>query len=329
MSLHIINRVLFNRFNFRFNYFFLFLQQFFQLIFFKFIAVHFAKFRQEAGEISWADFNKHKWNILIFNPIFIGYCISIFISNQLVKSSATYFCFKRFSLLMNFIYGIIVHGKPFIWYYLITIACVISGSLLTSKDDLDIDLKGVAAVFINNLLLVLYSQATENFKKKSGSSNLKLMVYNSYLSSPILLILSGLTGELNKLYIFIKDNYQKREYTTEFLPILTLVCCLVVVMNSSFMISNEKKSSIYIALVSCCKDVIISVFSAFVMKEFNATPYTFLGLIIGTIGTIIFSFNSLKEAYFKGNNKASNSNNEPEVTKSCKEPEKDYQAIKS
>ena len=61
-------------------------------------------------------------------------------------------------------------------------------------------------VLINNTLSLIYAKFTENFKKKSGSSNLKLMVYNSYLSSPILLILSGLTGELNKLYIFIYTN---------------------------------------------------------------------------------------------------------------------------
>ena len=200
---------------------------------------------------------------------------------------------------MNFIYGIIFHGKPFEPHYMITIACIIVGSLLTAKDDLSIDLKGILVVTANNLLTVLYGQSSENFKKKNGIPNLKLIVYNTFLASPILIILIFVSGEYAGIIKYFTDNGSKAGFLMGFLPTLSLICLLVVILNSSCMISNEKNSSLFTSLLANCKDIFISLISCFVIGEFQGTPSIFIGICISTLGALVFSYKNIRDAFFK------------------------------
>ena len=66
ISLTLINRLIFQKFNFKFNFTLLFLQQLFCCIFFTFLGNTNETFRSKSGEISFKDFNKLKYQYVIF-----------------------------------------------------------------------------------------------------------------------------------------------------------------------------------------------------------------------------------------------------------------------
>jgi drug/metabolite transporter (DMT)-like permease len=64
-------------------------------------------------------------------------------------------------------------------------------------------------------------------------------------------------------------------------------------MILSFFISNEKNSSLFTAMLSNSKDIVITLLSAFWLK---GTKFTFCivgGLLISTIGAVLVSFKSM------------------------------------
>ena len=85
-----------------------------------------------------------------------------------------------------------------------TSTCVILitfGTLIAELKDFSTDYEGYIIVIIYHALTVTYNKMTETFKKNTGVPNLKFLIYNSYLSCPISLILIFLTGEYRRLII--------------------------------------------------------------------------------------------------------------------------------
>ena len=157
-------------------------------------------------------------------------------------------------------------------------------------------------VIIYNALTVLYNKMTEVFKKRTGVPNLKLIVYNSFLSCPILLVLIFATGEHKKL-----NNYLDGEKTFEgsyvgaFIT-LFFFCAFCVGLILSFFISNEKNSSLFTAMLSNSKDVIVTGLSYFWLKGTKFTFSIIGGLLISTVGAVLIAVKSMYDNLRKKKN---------------------------
>jgi len=62
------------------------------------------------------------------------------------------------------------------------------GSIILSFDTFTKDYTEYIVVIINNVITITYSKFTEIFKRHTGASNLKLLVNNTYISIPIIMI---------------------------------------------------------------------------------------------------------------------------------------------
>ena len=138
---------------------------------------------------------------------------------------------------------------------------------------------------------------TENFRKKTGFTNLKLLVYNSYLINPILIILIIATGEYKKIYAYF-NNFDNNitNNLNNFSGLyfyIALSCILCVILNSSFFLSNEKNSSIITQLLANSKDIFVSGLSFIMLKNNKFSFYKLIGLIISTIGALLISSKSI------------------------------------
>jgi drug/metabolite transporter (DMT)-like permease len=175
----------------------------------------------------------------------------------------------------------------------LTIFCIgliTFGTLLIGSDDFTADYLGYAVVIINNSLTIIYIKLTEGFKKKTGASNLKLLVYNSYLANPILIIAMFISGEYKKLYEFFFGDVPPFEGSYfGFFIFLIISCLFCLILNSCFFISNEKSSSLLTQLLSNSKDIFISFLSYFFLKNNNLTYKIIFGLLISTIGALLAS----------------------------------------
>ena len=168
------------------------------------------------------------------------------------------------------------------------------GTLLIGSDDFSADYLGYAVVIINNTLTIIYIKLTEGFKKKTKASNLKLLIYNSYLANPILLIAMFISGEYKGVTNFFFGDVPPFEGSYfGFFFILFISCLMCLILNSSFFISNEKNSSLFTQLLVNCKDIFLSFLSYFFLKNNKLTIKMIFGLIISTVGAVLASTKSI------------------------------------
>ena len=84
----------------------------------------------------------------------------------------------------------------------------------------------------------------------------------------------------------------------------TFLCCtLVIVLNSSFFMSNEKNRSLFTILLSHTKDLVTSVLSYFFLPGNDFTVKIVAGLLISTTGGVIFSSKSICDNLIFGDGK--------------------------
>ena len=292
--LNLNNRIIYHKYKFRNNFTLLLIQQFFSLIFFLIFSKT-ESFKQKTGQINFNDFSKFKYYYLSFCFIFITNMLSSFYGNQLVINVSMYVTLRKLVLVMIFFLDFFFYKKPIKFITIFCIFLITIGTILVSMDDFTTDYFGCLVVLINNTLTIIYVKFSENFKKKTGVTNLKLLVYNSFLSQPILIIAVILSKEYKKVFEYFNNDTVDEIYFYQFLFFLFISCTLCVILNSSFLLSNETNSSLFTQLLSNSKDIIMSLLSYFVFKNNKITFRIIIGLIISTIGALLISMKSISE----------------------------------
>ena len=293
--MNVINRIIFHTYHFKFNFTILFFQQLFCIITFILLSMYSKTYRDKVGEISFYDFQTLQKSYISFSCIFILNNLSGFIGSQLIVNTPMYLTLRKLVLVMIYLYDIIIDKKKISNFTSTCIVLVTFGTILAGIEDFSSDYLGYLIVLIYNSLTVLYNKLTEIFKKNTGIPNLKLLVYNSFLSCPILLILIIVSGEYKKLYIYFSgEKIFEGTYFGLFINLLSSFgFCVALIM--SFFISNEKNSSLFTAMLSNSKDIAITGLSYFLLEGTKFTFYIIGGLFISTLGAVMISVKSMMD----------------------------------
>ena len=294
MSLNINNRIIYHNYKFQFNFTLMFFQQFFCMILFGYFGRRSKVFTEKTGEISFRDFYKFKFYYLSFGLIFILNILSSFYGNQLVINVSMFVTLRKLVLVMVFFIDFFFYKKQIRAFTILCILLITTGTILIGSDDFTADYFGYAVVIINNCLTIIYVKFSELFKKKTGVTNLKLLVYNSFLANPILIIANLLSGEYKKIIEYFQIKSFDGSYFG-FCGFLVSSCILCICLNSSFFISNEKNSSLFTQLLSNSKDIIVSLLSYFFLKDNRLSLKIIIGLFISTSGALLISMKSICE----------------------------------
>ena len=291
ITINIVNRVIFWQYKFKFNFTLILFQQTFCMIFFSLCAKYSEIFNTQTGGISFFDFWKLKYQYIGYSIFFILKTVTSFLGYQLVTNIPMYVNLRKFLTAMTFIYQYFCKKKRISRINLLVVILVTLGAFLTGIDDYSTDYKGYAAVFLKNMFNLVNLEISENFKQKNGVTNLKLLVYNSFLSTPLLVITIFATGEFCRM---INSSQEEHDFSYRNLTFfLFLSCSVVMLTNSSFFISNEKNTSLFTQLISDSKYIIITFISYFVLQSFTLTWKNITGIILSTIAAIIITINSL------------------------------------
>ena len=293
--MNVINRIIFHTYHFKFNFTILFFQQLFALITFVLLSMYSKTYRDKVGEISFYDFQTLQKNYISFSMIFILNNLSGFIGSQLIVNTPMYLTLRKLVLVMIYLYDLLIDKKKISKFTSACIILVSFGSVLAGIEDFSTDYLGYLIVLIYNSLTVLYNKLTEIFKKNTGVPNLKLLVYNSFLSCPILFILIIVSGEYKNLYkYFSGEKIFEGSYSGLFINLLSSFgFCVAMIM--SFFISNEKNSSLFTAMLSNSKDIAITAISFFCLEGTKFTFFIIGGLLISTFGAVMISVKSMMD----------------------------------
>jgi drug/metabolite transporter (DMT)-like permease len=285
------NRFLYQKYNFKFNFSLMFMQQFVCSVLFFLGSKYSKNFQKQAGEISFEDFLKLKGQYAFFSLLFGLNILSSFYGNQLVINTAMFLILRKFLAVMTYLYDIFIDHKELESYFTVSILLITSGSIISGLDDFTYDLVGYIVVFINNALSVIYAKVSEKFRKKNGISNVKLLIYNSFLITPFLLVLIIISGEGNRLLLYLEKN-KDNNLLGLYLGLLSS-CILCLILNSSYFFSNEKNSSLFTQLFGNCRDILVTGLSMITLRDFVPTFKTIFGLILSTFGALFFSMKSM------------------------------------
>jgi hypothetical protein len=320
--LNIVNRIVFYTYNFNvYNFTFMFLQQLLCIIFFYFVSNHSEIFKSQAGEISFKDFLRLKYYYISFASLFMFNTIIIFVGTTMIINATMFQTLRKLVLVKVYFIDLCCGYKKITTFTSICVFMVTIGGILSGIDTFSRDYIGIGITLISNFSCVAYNKYTEVFKRKTGVPNLKLLVYNSYISGPCLFVLIFLTGEYKRLYLyFVEQRYltgvnQEEGSLFGFIFFVAFSCSLVIVLNSSFFMSNEKNSSMFTILLANTKDLFTSILSYFFLAGNKYTVNIVLGLLISTTGAVMFSSKSICDNMITGEQKPeiSNANIQPQV----------------
>ena len=248
----IITRIIFHTYKFKFNFTLFFLEQ-------SICTIIFQLFNKNA-QADLETFMKHKYFHTLFSTIFILDVLSVFYGHQLVVNISMYFSLKKLTPLMLFFIDFFIGKKKISAITIISIFLLVGGSILVAKDSFTKDYLGCGIVLISNVLTITYSKLTEMYHKITGFTNLKLLMYNNYLTLPVLFLGIFLTGEYRRLYDYFQNKDNGSEGTFNGLALyLVLYGIVCSVMTSSFFVSNEKNSSLITKLLSNSRAIFVTV----------------------------------------------------------------------
>ena len=293
--LNVINRIIFYNYNFRFNFTFAFLQQIMNLFLFTFIGNKSQTFINHAGKISFQNFLSYKYYYFFFTIIFAINILINFYGNQLVKNVSMFLSLRKFNAVMLFFVDFFIGKKKIDFITILCIFLITGGSLIINSDTFSKDYLGYVVVIVNNIATITSSKFSEIFRKMTGDSNLKLLIYNAYIINPLLFLLIFISGEYKELVkYFSQENKSNIEgsFAGLFFYIF-LSCFFSVVLNSSFFISNEKTSSLMTNLLTNTKSIFISAALYFFDKKKNELTFKMVfGLGMATFGAVFITSHS-------------------------------------
>ena len=293
ICMNMINRILFHTYKFRYNFTILFSQQFFCLVTFVILSQTSQTFRDQAGEISYSDYKRLRKNYIQFAIVFILNNLIGFIGSQLIVNTPMFLTLRKLVLVMIYLNDIILGKKKLSCFTSTCVLVVTFGTIMAGVEDFSADYVGYIIVIIYNALTVLYNKMTEVFKKNTGVPNLKLLVYNSFLSCPILFVLIFATGEYKRLILYFTGEKIFEGSYIGAIIYLFFFCAFCVCLILSFFISNEKNSSLFTAMLSNSKDVIITGLSYFWLKGTKFTFFIIGGLLTSTVGAVLIAVKSM------------------------------------
>ena len=321
----ITTRLLFHDYKFLFNFTLFFLEQSACTIIFQMCKRNIT--------IDLQTFWKNKYFYIIFSVVYILNVLSVFYGHQLVSNVSMYFTLKKLTPLMLFLSDFFFGKKKISSTTILSIFLIVGGSLLVAKDSFSRDYLGYGIVLISNILTITYSKLTEIYHKITGYTNIQLLIYNNYITLPILLTGIFATGEYIKLYEYFTSQDNGSEGGVHSLIFYLILYCLVCsVLTSSFFISNEKNSSLITKLLSNSRAIFVTVFLHIFNKKKNKLNANILiGLILAIIGSILINVESIfknintsnkfSKKNSKGENKDKNNSDEEKKMKASTEEE--------
>lgn len=291
MAINLVNRVIFLQYKFKFNLVLMFLHQIFCIIFFVTLSFTSKSFIRIAGEISIQDFLKLKYQYILYSLFFIFKTLIAFLGYQLVVNIPMYVSLRKLLTAMTFIYQYFWKKKKISNLNIFEVILLTIGAILTGIDDYSTDIKGYIAIFLKNVTGLINLEVSENFKKNYGMTNLKLLIYNSFLIIPMLIITIFITGEYSnvKRYFFFNNNIKYFHLLFQ----LFFSCFIELITNASFFLSNEENSSLFTQLLSDTKYIFITLLSYKILKTFIFTWKNILGVGITTLSGILITVNSI------------------------------------
>ena len=299
-SLNFIHLLLFFKYNFKFNFFYMFCHQLVLFIFFN-LSKNRKSFKKNTGPISFSDFMSFKWFYLLFSIIHSLNYLTFYFAMQLLDNPVTFLSLRKLTYLMVSLYQLLIGIKKISFDKIITMGFLAIGGYICITDDFSKLYLGVFIVMISNYISSAYYIYSLALLKRTGISNLKILFYNSCILVPGLFIMVFISGEFSDIIKYFNEKgYESIVYINSFEGLFICIgisCFLTILTISKYLFNDGKNLSTNVVIINNLNDFLTSGLAYFYIIGFDDNLNVIFGFIMTTIGNIMGNINEKEEEY--------------------------------
>ena len=299
-SLNFVHLLLFFKYNFKFNFFYMLCHQLVLFIFFN-LSKNRKSFKKNTGPISFSDFMSFKWFYLLFSIIHSLNYLTFYFAMQLLDNPVTFLSLRKLTYLMVSLYQLLIGIKKISFDKIITMGFLAIGGYICITDDFSKLYLGVFIVMISNYISSAYYIYSLALLKRTGISNLKILFYNSCILVPGLFIMVFISGEFSDIIKYFNEKgYESIVYINSFEGLFICIgisCFLTILTISKYLFNDGKNLSTNVVIINNLNDFLTSGLAYFYIIGFDDNLNVIFGFIMTTIGNIMGNINEKEEEY--------------------------------
>lgn len=198
-----------------------------------------------------------------------------------------YIAIKRLTPMAVLITGFFIGKSPPKLQVTLSVVTTVVGCVIAALGDFSFDLYGYAMALASVVSQTGYLVLVEKSGAEDGLSSFELMLYNSILSLPFLIIIVALTGEASlSIPLLIKQC----NASTGFMLAVMVSLIMGIVLNFTMFLCTIVNSALTTTIVGVLKGVFSTTFGFFLFGGVKVHALNVTGLVINSIGGIWYSF---------------------------------------
>ena len=169
---------------------------------------------------------------------------------------------------------------------LLSVVLVVVGCVIAGYGDLSFDAAGYAFAFMSASFQATYLILVEHTGSEKGIGSAELLLYNSVLSLPFLLIVATATGELGQ----IGEAYRAAIAASASFPLLLVLCSVMgCLLNYSIFLCTMNNSALTTTIVGVLKGVLSTLLGFFLLGGVKFNWLNVVGICMNTCGGVIYT----------------------------------------
>ncbi|KAK9055108.1 hypothetical protein SSX86_026189 [Deinandra increscens subsp. villosa] len=219
-------------------------------------------------------------------PLAISYLLYMLVSMESVRgvSVPMYATLRRTTVAFTMIVEYVLVRQKYSSYIIGSVGIIIFGAFVAGARDLSFDSYAYAIVFSANICTAIYLASIARIGKSSGLNSFGLMWCNGLICTPILLIWTWVSGDLQ-----VTANFSHLS-SVGFQAVMLLSCVMAFLLNYAVFLNTTLNSALTQTICGNLKDLFTIGLGWIV---FGGLPFDLLNVVgqsLGFLGSCIYAF---------------------------------------
>lgn len=191
---------------------------------------------------------------------------------------------RRFSILMTMLLELKILGVRPSFAVQVSVYAMIAGALLAASDDLSFNMRGYTFVMITNALTASNGVYVKKKLDTSEIGKYGLMFYNSLFMTIPALLVTYVTGDLEKSVAF--NQWQNPYFVIQFL----MSCFMGFILSYSTILCTQYNSALTTTIVGCLKNICVTYLGMFIGGDYIFSWLNCIGINISVFASLLYTY---------------------------------------
>nr|XP_043619045.1 UDP-N-acetylglucosamine transporter UGNT1-like [Erigeron canadensis] len=219
-------------------------------------------------------------------PLAISYLLYMLVSMESVRgvSVPMYTTLRRTTVAFTMLVEYVLARQRYSFYVIGSVGIVIFGAFIAGARDLSFDSYAYTIVFSANICTAIYLASISRIGKSSGLNSFGLMWCNGLICTPILLLWTWISGDLE-----VTANFSYLS-SLGFQAVMLLSCILAFLLNYAVFLNTTLNSALTQTICGNLKDL-FTIGLGWII--FGGLPFDLLNVVgqsLGFLGSCIYAF---------------------------------------